>query len=119
LTLSQNQAKVADFEVKGTVFSIDTVAGNLVIAVNNIVSVYLCSHPNLANHDLHFTTSKELTHNGHILALYIKTRGNYVLVGDVLRSMSLLVFNPDERRLVECGRDFNANYMRAVEILGR
>ncbi len=55
--------------------------------------------------------------NGHILALYTKSCGEFVLVGDVLRSVTLLQYR--DEKLVEIARDFNTNEMRAIEILGQ
>jgi DNA damage-binding protein 1 len=61
---------------------------------------------------------RECGHHGHILALYIKTHGDFVLVGDLLRSVSLLQYKAADSSLEEVARDFNSNYMRAVEVLG-
>jgi DNA damage-binding protein 1 len=62
----------------------------------------------------------ECGHHGHILALYLKARGDYVLVGDLYRSMTLLQYKAGDGMgtIEEAARDFNSNYMRAVEILG-
>ena len=60
----------------------------------------------------------ECGHNGHILALYLKAHGDNVLVGDLLRSVTLLQYKANETTLEEVARDYNSNYMRAVEIIG-
>lgn len=59
-------------------------------------------------------------HHGHILTLYLKAHGDYVLVGDLLRSVTLLQYKCSDREstLEEVSRDFNSNYMRAVEVMG-
>ncbi len=71
----------------------------------------------------------ECSHYGHILALLIKVFENQVLVGDLLRSITLLTFNTTQEAvkslrnasdvstcsLIETARDFNVNAMRAVE----
>jgi DNA damage-binding protein 1 len=64
------------------------------------------------------TLQRECGNSGHILALYIKTRGDFVLVGDLLRSMSLLQYKQAENTLEEVARDYNSNYMRAIETMG-
>ena len=66
------------------------------------------------NLSLHY----ECGHQGHILALYIKTHGDFILVGDLLRSVTLLQYKAADAKLEEVARDFNSNYMRAVEIIG-
>jgi DNA damage-binding protein 1 len=64
------------------------------------------------------TLHNECSHYGHILTLYMKTHGDYVLVGDLLRSVTLLQYKAAEGSLEEVARDFNSNYMRAVEVMG-
>ena len=34
----------------------------------------------------------ECSHHGHILALYVRCRGDFVVVGDLMKSMSLLMY---------------------------
>lgn len=59
----------------------------------------------------------ECSHQGHIMALYLKAQGEYLLVGDLVRSVSLLKYRVAENTLEEVARDFNSNYMRAIEIV--
>ena len=40
-----------------------------------------------------------------------------VLVGDLVRSLTLLRFKPQERVLQEVARDLNSSYLRAVEVM--
>lgn len=70
----------------------------------------------------------ECSNQGNILALYLKTHGNFVLVGDLLRSVTLLRYQSNSAlnsttsngngTLDEIARDFSANPMRAIEICG-
>ena len=55
-------------------------------------------------------------HHGHILALHLKVRGDFLLVGDLMRSMSLLQFKPATSTIEELARDYNANWMTAIEM---
>jgi len=65
----------------------------------------------------------ECSHYGHILALAVKAQGDLVLVGDLLRSVTVLRYCPpttagsptENGTLTEVARDFNVNSMRAVE----
>ena len=59
----------------------------------------------------------EATHTSQIMALYLKVKGDNVLVGDLVRSLTLLRFKPQERVLQEVARDLNSSYLRAVEIM--
>ncbi|KAK8530110.1 hypothetical protein V6N12_060866 [Hibiscus sabdariffa] len=58
----------------------------------------------------------ECGHHGHILALYVQTRGDFIVVGDLMKSISLLIYKPEEGAIEERARDYNANWMSAVEI---
>lgn len=54
--------------------------------------------------------------------MYLKVHGDYILVGDILRSVTLLQYklsgDNNTGSLSEVARDFNTNSMRAVEIIG-
>ena len=36
--------------------------------------------------------SQEISYHGHILALYVQSRGDFIVVGDLMKSVSLLVY---------------------------
>jgi DNA damage-binding protein 1 len=58
-------------------------------------------------------------HFGHVLALHVKTRGEFILVGDLMRSMMVLRFDEGgSKRLVLAARDTSARWLMAVESLG-
>lgn len=111
-------------EVKGAVFSLACLMGRLVAGVGSKIQMYrlnlLHQRPELKH---------ECSHYGHILALAVKAEGDFVLVGDLLRSITLLRYTPpasgigssssptagENGTLTEVARDFNVNSMRAVE----
>ena len=57
------------------------------------------------------------SHHGHIMALYVCVRGDFIVVGDLMKSLSLLIYKQEEEQIVERARDYNSNWMSAVEIL--
>ena len=59
----------------------------------------------------------ECSHHGHIVALYVQVRGDLIVVGDLMKSVSLLRYEPNESAIVELARDFNPNWMTAVDAL--
>lgn len=59
----------------------------------------------------------ECSYFNTIIALYLKTKGDFILIGDLMRSMTLLNYKPMEMAIEEVARDFNPNWMTAVEIL--
>jgi DNA damage-binding protein 1 len=68
-----------------------------------------------------FTGSSELQnechHQGHIMTLFLKSFNDYLIVGDLVRSVSLLRYRSTESTLEEVSRDYNSNFMRAIEIM--
>jgi len=60
---------------------------------------------------------QDCSHSGHVLALYLKSHGDYIVVGDLLRSVTLLRMRSEDGKLEEAARDFSSNFMRAVEFI--
>uniref|UniRef100_A0A8C4ZTN9 DNA damage-binding protein 1 n=1 Tax=Gadus morhua TaxID=8049 RepID=A0A8C4ZTN9_GADMO len=100
---------VAEKEVKGAVYSMVEFNGKLLASINSTVRLY------------EWTAEKELrtecNHYNNIMALYLKNKGDFILVGDLMRSVLLLAYKPMEGNFEEIARDFNPNWMSAVEIL--
>lgn len=59
----------------------------------------------------------ECSNFNHIIALYLKRKGDFILVGDLMRSITLLQYKTMEGSFEEMARDSNPNWMSAVEIL--
>ncbi|KAG5189499.1 hypothetical protein JKP88DRAFT_353064 [Tribonema minus] len=104
---------LAEAKTDGAVYALEPFQGALLAGVNSAVQLYKWRElgPGLVELAL------DTVYAGFILAMYMKTRGNLILVGDLLRSMSLLQHNADERKITEVARDYSANWMTAVEIL--
>jgi DNA damage-binding protein 1 len=102
-------------DVKGAVFSLASLHGRVVAGVGSKIQVFRWVQRDDGSGalDLHY----ECGHQGHIFVLYIKTRGDYLLVGDLLRSVTLLQYKATDGSLEEVSRDFNQNSMRAIEII--
>ncbi len=82
-------------------------------------SVCLCSAPgvNLAlSHTFFFLAV--CNHTGHIIATGLDVFGDFVLVADILRSITLLVFDGASNRLQERAYDASPHEMSAQAILG-
>jgi len=86
------------------------------------------------------TLKQESFHHEHVLALFLATRGDFIVVGDLMRSIrfelsffifisfgvfvllipcdiSLLSYDSIQNTIHEIARDYNPNWMTAVEIL--
>ncbi|KAK2168127.1 hypothetical protein LSH36_20g08004 [Paralvinella palmiformis] len=100
---------VAEKEIKGAPYSLCEFNGKLLASINSTVKLF------------EWTTDKELrgecSYFNNIVALYLKTKGDFILVGDLMRSVTLLAYKPLECQFEEIATDFNPNWMTAVEIL--
>ncbi|XP_065222979.1 DNA damage-binding protein 1 [Planococcus citri] len=101
--------QVAEKEVKGACYSLVEFNGKLLASINSTVRLF------------EWTAEKELriecSHFNNIIALYIKTKGDFVLIGDLMRSMTLLQYKTMEGSFEEISRDYNPNWMTSVEIM--
>nr|CAD7595538.1 unnamed protein product [Timema genevievae] len=101
--------QAAEKEIKGACYSLVEFNGRLLACINSTVRLF------------EWTAEKELrlecSHFNNITALYLKTKGDFILVGDLMRSMTLLQYKTMEGSFEEMARDYNPNWMTAVEIL--
>ena len=101
--------QVAEKEIKGSCYSLVEFNGKLLASINSTVRLF------------EWTAEKELrlecSHFNNIIALFLKTKGDFVLVGDLMRSLTLLQYKTMEGSFEEIARDYNPNWMTAVEIL--
>lgn len=104
---------IAEKETKGAVYSLNAFNGKLLAAINQKIQLYKWMLRDDGSREL----QSECGHHGHILALYIQTRGDFIVVGDLMKSISLLIYKHEEGAIEERARDYNANWMSAVEIL--
>ena len=87
----------AEKETKGAVYNLNAFNGKLLAGVNNKVILYgWKAGMDDESHEL----AHECSHSGHILALYVSVRGEFILVGDLMKSMSLLIYKPEVRTCV-------------------
>lgn len=63
-----------------------------------------------------WTAEKELrtecNHYNNIMALYLKTKGDFILVGDLMRSVLLLAYKPMEGNFEEVRFGKRPSYMK-------
>ncbi|KAL6546328.1 DNA damage-binding protein 1a [Orobanche minor] len=104
---------IAEKETKGAAYSLNAFNGKLLAAINQKIQLYKWTLRDDGSREL----QSECGHHGHILALYVQTRGDFIVVGDLMKSISLLIYKNEEGAIEERARDYNANWMSAVEIL--
>lgn len=79
---------IAEKETKGAVYSLNAFNGKLLAAINQKIQLYKWMLRDDGSREL----QSESGHHGHILALYVQTRGDFIVVGDLMKSISLLIY---------------------------
>ncbi|MCL7038249.1 hypothetical protein MKW94_006303, partial [Papaver nudicaule] len=79
---------LAEKETKGSVYSLNSFNGKLLAAINQKIQLYKWNLRDDGSRELQL----ECGHHGHILALYVQTRGDFIVVGDLMKSVSLLIY---------------------------
>lgn len=104
---------VSEKEVRGAVYNLNAFKGKLLAGINSKLELFKWMQREDEVHEL----VSECSHHGQIVTFAVKTRGDWILVGDLMKSMSLLLHKPEEGAIDEIARDFNANWMTAVAML--
>jgi len=104
---------VHECDVRGGVHDLQVLDGGVLAAINSKVMLYRWK----TVEDGLFSLQEECSHHGHITALFLKVRGDFVVVGDIMKSICLLRYKHTEKTLEEIGRDSNSNWITAIEIL--
>mmetsp|Transcript_63382 Transcript_63382/g.200458 ORF Transcript_63382/g.200458 Transcript_63382/m.200458 type:complete len:1099 (-) Transcript_63382:192-3488(-) len=104
---------VAEKEVKGAVYNVNMLGGKLLAGINSKIQLFKWSSRDDGSKEL----VAECGHHGHILALFVQVRGDFIVVGDLMKSISLLIYKPEEGIIEARARDYNANWMTAVHVL--
>ena len=123
LTEQKKLAKVTELDVPGAVYTMSPFQeGKLLAGVDSKLQVYTWS---VVEADGSRTLRRECGHHGHIIVLYIAVRGDFVVVGDLMKSVSLLHYKPPGSdgssdgggSIEEVAKDFDANWMTAVSTI--
>jgi len=104
---------VTEAETKGAVYSLNLFNKKLLAGINSKIQLFKWTETDDGMKQL----SSECGHHGHILALFVVSRGDFIIVGDLMKSISLLLFKPVENVIEEIARDYNPNWLTAVEVL--
>lgn len=123
--------QVAEKEIKGAVYSLVEFNGKVLASINSTVRLF------------EWTSDKDLrlecSHFNNIIALYLKKKGkcieqtskfyeqtikfviiilgDFILVGDLMRSITLLQHKQMEGSFEEIARDYEPKWMTSVEII--
>lgn len=117
--------QIADFKAAGAVYSLATLRGRLVAGINSHVEIFSFVRSGVAAGGAGVAPNARLMpvckHRGHIIVLALAVRGDYIVVGDLMKSVSLLMYQEDDdgRGTVgEVARDHDPNWLTALAALG-
>ncbi len=79
---------VTEKEAKGAVYNLNAFNGKLLAGINQKIQLYKWTLREDGARELQYESS----HHGHILALYVQSRGDFIVVGDLMKSISLLIY---------------------------
>ena len=113
VTESRTLDLVTERELSGAAYFVTPFRGGVLAGVNSRVALYKWAAADDGSPVLDLVAS----HGGHVLALYVAVRGDYVAVGDLMRSISLLAWRPESSTLESVARDYHTNWMTAVDAL--
>jgi len=98
--------------------------GKLVAGVNSKVQMYKWVTPDQASSSSSSTAVPaapklvpECSWNCGVVVLQLKTRGEYLVVADLMRSLALLTYRPATATLEEVAHDYGAHWMTACDML--
>ncbi|KDO31423.1 hypothetical protein SPRG_04038 [Saprolegnia parasitica CBS 223.65] len=103
---------VAEKEVKGAVYCLNAFQNKLLAGINSKTQVYKWSDTD----DLEKELVAECGHHGHTLVLFLESRGDFIAVGDLMKSISLLNYKALDGSVEEVAKDLNSNWMTAIDM---
>ncbi|KAG7666932.1 hypothetical protein KSW81_000683 [Nannochloris sp. 'desiccata'] len=104
---------ISQKETRGAVYNLNPFHGKLLAGINSRVQLYKWEQQDDGSRQL----VPECSHAGHVLVLFVDVRGDFILIGDLMKSMQLLLYKPDENKLELRARDYNPSWMSAATFL--
>jgi DNA damage-binding protein 1 len=104
---------IAERETAGCIYCMQGFNGMLLAGCNSRVELYRFTEAASGVPELEMACS----YKGQVISLYLRTRGEFIIVGDLMRSISLLTYKASQNALEEIARDYSANWMNAVEMI--
>ncbi|KAG0202400.1 DNA damage-binding protein 1a [Mortierella sp. GBA30] len=104
---------VSEVEVKGAVMSIKEFQGKLLCGINERLCLYSWKTAEKLTSECNLTL--ECSHRGFIMILSLAVHGEFIVAGDLIRSMTLLRYT--DNKILEIARDANMDMLTALEAI--
>jgi len=101
-------ALVSEMDVPGAVYALETFKGALLGTVNNRVIMWRWSSNRLES---------ICGYSGGIIAVYLQVLNDSIMVGDLMRSASILNYVEKDNALVEVARDTSSAWLTSISML--
>jgi DNA damage-binding protein 1 len=104
----------SDLEVPGAAYSLHPFQGKLLGGINASINIFKVQDERESGMK---AIVNECGYTGHIVSLHLDSCGDFVIVGDLMKSISLLLYRPVEGTLDEISRDYLAKWMTSIAML--
>lgn len=101
---------IEETEIKGAAYSIVPFNGKLLAAVNSKVILFKWT----SSQGLVYNLKQELEEGGNVLVQQLVTRGDFILLGDLMKSISLLTYSSVEGKIKRLAYHFEPMYLTSV-----
>eukprot|EP01062_Namystynia_karyoxenos_P073367 TRINITY_DN70167_c0_g1_i1.p1 TRINITY_DN70167_c0_g1~~TRINITY_DN70167_c0_g1_i1.p1 ORF type:complete len:1217 (+),score=393.27 TRINITY_DN70167_c0_g1_i1:98-3748(+) len=104
---------IISHECKGAVYALCPFKGKLLVGINSGVTLMRMQEAADGQKEL----SAECAQNGHICTLAIQSRGDFVVFGDLMRSVTVLLYKPVDTLFDVIAHDFNPFWLTALHLV--
>lgn len=101
---------VEEVEIKGAAYSLVPFNGKLLAAVNSKILLFKWT----SSQGLVYNLKQELEEGGNVLLRQLAAKGDYILLGDLMKSMSLLSYSSVEGKITRLASHFEPMYLTSV-----
>uniref|UniRef100_A0A6B2KWM0 DNA damage-binding protein 1 n=1 Tax=Arcella intermedia TaxID=1963864 RepID=A0A6B2KWM0_9EUKA len=99
-------------KVKGAVYCLKPFKGKILASINSKVQLFKWKEVEGASQ-----LALEAEHSGQVVALYLDTRGDFIVVGDIMRSVKLLIYSSSDSTIKELSKHLDTMWVTGVQIL--
>ncbi|KAI8908190.1 UV-damaged DNA-binding protein 1A [Powellomyces hirtus] len=112
ITESRRLRLITETQVHGCVYCLSAVGGRLLAGVNSKVQTFALE---LKEDGATWSLTWKATHHGNIIVYALAVRGDFVLVGDLMKSVKVLQYNSQDDTLTKLAQDHDSVWITGLE----